>query len=275
MIRFSEVSYRYKGEEKFAIDTVSFQIKRGQWVALIGPNGSGKSTLVHLLVGTRKRAGGQIVVCGYDPQNEGERPKLLERVGLVLQQPENQIVGATVLDDVAFGLENRGYPLAEMEKRVRRSLEQVGLWPYRHLSPHHLSGGQKQRLAIASALAHDAEILILDEAFSMLDPQGKKEVRTLLRELNRQGMTILSITHDMDEAWETDHVLFLAQGRLIAQGPPREVLRDAALLNRHGLMPPFVVEATLFLKDEGLSLAGWPDTLTELVEAIWLSLPKD
>ncbi|EGL81985.1 ABC transporter related protein [Caldalkalibacillus thermarum TA2.A1] len=270
MIHFEDVCFSYDPNEKAPfIHNLSFSIKKGEWVAIIGPNGSGKSTLGKLMNGLLMPDSGTIKVKGLNPVCAEERWHIRRIVGMVFQNPENQLVGNTVLDDVAFGLENLGVPREEMLPIIRSCLEKVGLWAYREQEPHHLSGGQKQRLAIASVLAMQPEVLILDEATSMLDPVGRKEVLSLVKTLHQEGMTVVTITHDMDEAVQAERVVLFSKGELVADGPAQDVLNQADLLRAHRLQLPFVVEVKEALQKQGLPLSANIYTKEELVEALW------
>lgn len=276
MIQFKNVCFGYPSKaSSLLFNDLSFTISKGERVAIIGPNGSGKSTLIKLIMGLVKPSRGLIRVGGWDPADPEECWQVRRRVGLVFQNPDNQLIGATVMDDVAFGLENLGYPPEQMEPIIMNSLRQVDLYEERHQLPQHLSGGQKQRLAIASALAVQAELLIFDEATSMLDPKGRRKIGQLLKALHRQGITILTVTHDMDEAWEADRILLFSQGDLVADGPPQKVLTQADLLKRHGLALPSLVRITQGLIRKGLPLSPSIDSMEELMDSLCKLLCAD
>ncbi|MDQ0340216.1 energy-coupling factor transport system ATP-binding protein [Caldalkalibacillus uzonensis] len=269
MIQFENVSFSYTDMAEPLIKKISFSIKQGEWVAIIGPNGSGKSTIGKLINGLLIPDSGTIRVKGLDPAIDQERWQVRRTVGMVFQNPENQLVGTTVMDDVAFGLENLGVSPEDMLPIIQHSLKKVNLWEYREQEPHHLSGGQKQRLAIASVLAMKPEVLLFDEATSMLDPVGRQEVVAMMHLLHREGLTVINITHDMDEAQQAERVMLIAGGKIAADGPAREILSQADLLRTHRLDPPFAVEVREALKSQGLSLADTIHTKKELVEALW------
>ncbi|WP_312094872.1 energy-coupling factor transporter ATPase [Niallia sp.] len=221
------LSFRYdKKQDRGNVSDVSFQLREGEWTALIGHNGSGKSTLAHLLVGLLQPDEGQIKINGSVSKKDAES----ENIGIVFQNPENQFIGTTVEDDVAFGLENLNMPYKEMRARVDKALEDVGMLDYRMTDPSQLSGGQKQRVAIAGMLALQPKVLILDEAFVMLDPRSRKELMVTIRKLTNQGMTILSITHDMDEAAQADKVIVMKQGQIMkVESPALLFIADSTL----------------------------------------------
>lgn len=221
------LSFRYdKKQDRSNISDVSFQLREGEWTALIGHNGSGKSTLAHLLVGLLQPDAGQLKINGTVLMKES----VSWDIGIVFQNPENQFIGTTVEDDVAFGLENINMPYKQMRERVDKALEYVGMTDYRMADPSQLSGGQKQRVAIAGMLALQPKVLILDEAFVMLDPRSRKELMDTIRKLTNKGMTILSITHDMEEAAHADKVMVMKQGQVAKiESPSQLFFTDSSL----------------------------------------------
>ena len=255
MIELKNVSFRYdKTVEEYQIDTVSFHVKQGEWLSIVGHNGSGKSTVVRLIDGLLEAESGEIYV-----------------VGIVFQNPDNQFVGATVEDDVAFGLENQGIPREEMLQRVEKSIEQVGMLEFKDREPSRLSGGQKQRVAIAGIIALRPTIIILDEATSMLDPEGREDLMAVMRELQKKfQLTIISITHDLTEIALSDRTLVFQKGKLESSMTPRELFSRNDL-NEIGLDKPFSKQV-----QESLS-SHFPlkqDYLTEseLLDQLWESL---
>lgn len=235
LIRMEGVSfdYRLNSEEVVRVlRDVSLDIYPGEYVAIIGHNGSGKSTLVKHFNGILKPTEGNVYVAGFNTKDDRYRREIRRRVGMVFQHPDNQIVATIVEDDVAFGLENIGVPPREMRKRIDAALEAVGMSSYRNRPPHHLSGGQKQRVAIAGVLAMEPRCLVLDEATSMLDAHGRREILQVLRRLHQRGMTIIAVSHHMSEAAGADRVLVIEAGRIAMEGPPREIFQRQELLRR-------------------------------------------
>jgi len=235
LIRMEGVSfdYRLNSEEVVRVlRDVSLDIYLGEYVAIIGHNGSGKSTLAKHFNGILKPTEGNVYVAGFNTKDDRYRREIRRRVGMVFQHPDNQIVATIVEDDVAFGLENIGVPPREMRKRIDAALEAVGMSSYRNRPPHHLSGGQKQRVAIAGVLAMEPRCLVLDEATSMLDAHGRREILQVLRRLHQRGMTIIAVSHHMSEAAEADRVLVIEAGRIAMEGPPREIFQRQELLRR-------------------------------------------
>jgi energy-coupling factor transport system ATP-binding protein len=235
LIRMEGVSfdYRLNSEEVVRVlRDVSLDIYPGEYVAIIGHNGSGKSTLAKHFNGILKPTEGNVYVAGFNTKDDRYRREIRRRVGMVFQHPDNQIVATIVEDDVAFGLENIGVPPREMRKRIDAALEAVGMSSYRNRPPHHLSGGQKQRVAIAGVLAMEPRCLVLDEATSMLDAHGRREILQVLRRLHQRGMTIIAVSHHMSEAAEADRVLVIEAGRIAMEGPPREIFQRQELLRR-------------------------------------------
>ncbi|MDC0807322.1 energy-coupling factor transporter ATPase, partial [Collinsella aerofaciens] len=215
MIELKNVSFRYdKTVEEYQIDTVSFHVKQGEWLSIVGHNGSGKSTVVRLIDGLLEAESGEIYVDGKQLTRETIW-EIRSKIGIVFQNPDNQFVGATVEDDVAFGLENQGIPREEMLQRVEKAIEQVGMLEFKDREPSRLSGGQKQRVAIAGIIALRPTIIILDEATSMLDPEGREDLMAVMRELQKKfQLTIISITHDLTEIALSDRTLVFQKGKL-------------------------------------------------------------
>jgi energy-coupling factor transporter ATPase len=266
-----QVGVRYPDQPAdgpWALQGVNLRVARGEFVAVLGGNGSGKSTLAALLGGLLLPTVGRVTVAGLDTADPRAAAEIRRRVGLVFQNPDNQIVAAVVEDDVAFGPENLGLPPEEIGRRVREALEAVGLREYARADPHRLSGGQKQRLAIAGALAMRPDCLCLDEPTSLLDPVGRAEVLRALHGLHARGCALVLITHHSPEAVRADRVVVLSRGRIVADGPPREVLGQAERLQAWGVEPPPPVAAWAALRAHGLELPGPPLTLEDLVEAL-------
>ncbi len=274
ILSLQNVMYTYTPEEpdtRKAVEDVSFTVNDGEWIAIVGHNGSGKSTLAKLMNGLLFPASGEVRVLG-EPLNEENLWAIRSKMGMVFQNPDNQFVGATVQDDVAFALENNGVPFEDMVVRVYESLAQVKMDQFLDSEPHHLSGGQKQRVAIAGALALKPKILILDEATSMLDPQGRKEVISTVQQLRLEtSLTVLSITHDLEEALLADRVLVLNQGKKYTEGTPEEVFARGENLVDLGLDLPFAMKMSKLLRLNGVSLQGEHMSEEELVNDLWTS----
>ena len=268
MIELKNVSFRYdKTVEEYQIDRVSFHVKQGEWLSIVGHNGSGKSTVVRLIDGLLEAESGEIYVDGK-PLTRETIWEIRSKIGIVFQNPDNQFVGATVEDDVAFGLENQGIPREEMLQRVEKAIEQVGMLEFKDREPSRLSGGQKQRVAIAGIIALRPTIIILDEATSMLDPEGREDLMAVMRELQKKfQLTIISITHDLSEIALSDRTLVFQKGKLESSMTPRELFSRNDL-NEIGLDKPFSKQV-----QESLS-SHFPlkqDYLTEseLLDQLW------
>ncbi|AKG73005.1 energy-coupling factor transporter ATPase [Salinicoccus halodurans] len=241
MIEFNDVTYSYRTGNHNALDHISLNFRQGEWTSVIGHNGSGKSTLVKILMGVLEGYEGEIKVDG-EVMTEENLPDIRKRFAIVFQNPDNQFVGATVEDDVAFGLENNGVGRDEMVNRVEEALRSVNMLEYRTHEPSRLSGGQKQRVAIAGALAMQPDLLILDEATSMLDPQGRREVLEILREIHREKLTtLIYITHDLAEIGVSDHAVVMKDGRVINEGTVEEIYQDTDALVSSRLVLPFTI----------------------------------
>lgn len=274
ILALQEVTYTYSPEEtnmRKAVESMSFSINDGEWIAIVGHNGSGKSTIAKLMNGLLFPQEGQVRVLG-ESLNEENLWAIRSQMGMVFQNPDNQFVGATVQDDVAFALENNGVPFEDMVVRVQESLAQVKMNQYLNSEPHHLSGGQKQRVAIAGALALKPRILILDEATSMLDPQGREEVLATIHQLREDThLTVLSITHDLEEALLADRILVMNNGRKYAEGTPAEIFARGQELVELGLDLPFSLKMGELLLAEGLELEEKHMSEEELVKDVWTS----
>ena len=271
MIELKNVSFRYdKTVEEYQIDTVSFHVKQGEWLSIVGHNGSGKSTVVRLIDGLLEAESGEIYVDGKQLTRETIW-EIRSKIGIVFQNPDNQFVGATVEDDVAFGLENQGIPRGEMLQRVEKAIEQVGMLEFKDREPSRLSGGQKQRVAIAGIIALRPTIIILDEATSMLDPEGREDLMAVMRELQKKfQLTIISITHDLTEIALSDRTLVFQKGKLESSMTPRELFSRNDL-NEIGLDKPFSKQVQEFLSSH-FPLKQDYLTESELLDQLWESL---
>lgn len=257
------------------LDDIDLNIERGEFVAILGHNGSGKSTLAKHFNAMLLPSGGRVLVNCMDTSDQNELYEIRRMVGMVLQNPDNQIVSTIVEEDVAFGPENLGIEPSEIRRRVDEALKAVGMLEYRKHAPHKLSGGQKQRVAIAGVLAMQPECIVLDEPTSMLDPKGRKEVLDTISRLNRErGITIVLITHFMEEAVLADRVVVLENGRILLQGPPREVFSDIERLRQVGLDVPQPAELCHQLRRAGVPLPKDVLTAEECVEALSLLLEE-
>lgn len=275
MIEIKNLKFKYNQDQiSYILDDVSFHVKPGEWLSIVGHNGSGKSTTARLIDGLLVAESGHIIVDGQE-LTEDNVWEIRNKIGMVFQNPDNQFVGATVEDDVAFGLENKGIAYEEMVSRVQEALSFVGMLEFKDREPARLSGGQKQRVAIAGIIAMRPSILILDEATSMLDPEGRQELIQSIKDIRQQyGMTVLSITHDLDEVAMSDRVLVLKKGKVESISSPRELFSRGSELVDLGLDIPFSALLTQKLRNKGL--IDCEDYLTEkeLVEQLWESLSK-
>ena len=274
-IDVKHLSFKYDvNQEHNTLDDLSFHVKRGEWLSIIGHNGSGKSTTVRLLDGLLAAESGQIFIEG-DLLTEDNVWDIRHKIGMVFQNPDNQFVGATVEDDVAFGLENKDIPLDEMKERVAKALDLVGMSEFADREPSRLSGGQKQRVAIAGALAMQPDIIILDEATSMLDPEGRLELIKTIREIRKQyQMTVVSITHDLDEVALSDRVLVMKKGKVESSSTPEELFNRGDDLLTLGLDVPFSTNLISALKDKGFDFTQNYLTEKDLEDQLWELLLK-
>jgi energy-coupling factor transport system ATP-binding protein len=269
IVQFDQVSFRYDKNGPYALKDVSFSVHDGEWLAIVGHNGSGKSTIAKLMIGLLFPDSGEITVNEIRLSEENIW-ELRKNVGMVFQNPDNQFVGTTVEDDVAFGLENRGIPREEMVTRVIDALKLVKMEEFLNQEPHHLSGGQKQRVAIASVIALRPKIIILDEATSMLDPRGRKEVLETIRRLKEEEkLTIISITHDLEEALQADRVLLLSQGSIYYTGEPEQLFSFGDQLYELGLDIPFIHKLIKQLKVKGVEIPDHCLNEEMLVNYLW------
>lgn len=269
---FDYFRYEEEGAEPEAtraIDDVNLDIQAGQFIAVLGHNGSGKSTLAKHINGLLVPTEGTLWVDNMDTSEEEDIWKIRQKAGMVFQNPDNQIIGSVVEEDVGFGPENIGVPTEEIWKRVDESLQATGMVAYRHHSPNKLSGGQKQRVAIAGVMAMRPECIVLDEPTAMLDPNGRKEVLKAVRELNeKEGVTVILITHYMEEVVFADHVFVMDQGRVVMQGTPREVFSRVEELKELRLDVPQVTLLAHELKQAGVEIPDGILTIEELVDAL-------
>lgn len=272
-VRLEHLSYSYKNddninEEDLTINDVNFDIYEGKYVALIGHNGSGKSTLAKLIIGLYVQLKGQIYIFDQE-MNDDNVYELRRNLGIIFQNPDNQFIGSTVRDDIAFGLENDCIDTDTMKVLVDEFAEKVGMKEYLDKEPSNLSGGQKQRVAIAGALARKPKILIMDEATAMLDPKGRRDIRNLIKKMKDEnpGLTIISITHDIDEAYQADKVIVLNKGKVFLSGTPEEVFEQSDKLLSIKLDIPFFHKLNKELKKEGINIDG-VGTLEGLVQKL-------
>ena len=255
VITFENVVFSYPGDDYISLDGVDLSIEQGQFVAVLGRNGSGKSTLAKHMNAVLVPDSGKVTVFGMDTADESRTIDIRRRVGMVFQNPDNQIVANVIEDDVAFAPENLGIESGEIRRRVDEALKQVGMYEYRTHAPHLLSGGQKQRVAIAGVLAMEPDIIVLDEPTAMLDPYGRREViSTVTRLCREKGLTVVLITHHMDECINADRLIIMSHSRIVRDGTPAEVFSDIALMDAEGLDVPETVRLTAELNEEGFDL---------------------
>ncbi|MGX7358632.1 energy-coupling factor ABC transporter ATP-binding protein [Dolosigranulum pigrum] len=275
IITVNNIKYKYNiDDDHLALNDVSFSVKQGEWLSIVGPNGSGKSTLAKTLNGLIAPQEGSVQVDGLDLTMENVWD-IRQRVGMVFQNPDNQFVGATVQDDVAFGLENLGVPRPEMIERIEQALAQVGMTDFAEKEPARLSGGQKQRVAIAGIVALKPKIMILDEATSMLDPRGRREVLQTVKEVKeRENLTVLSITHDVDEAAASDRVLVMKGGQIIDHDKPEAIFSQTKNLMSYGLDVPFPERLKQALAQENITVPDNYLTKEGLIDWLWTSVSK-
>ena len=269
MIRAEHLTYQYPDTEIPAVRDLSLTIEKGSFVAILGHNGSGKSTLAKHFNGILQPTSGKVYVSGMDTSDPDRLLDIRRTVGMVFQNPDNQIVANIVEDDVAFAPENLGIPSHEIRQRVDEALKLVGMYDYRMHAPHLLSGGQKQRVAIAGVIAMRPECIVLDEATAMLDPIGRREVIKTVTSLCRdQGITVLHITHHMEECVDADRLIVMNQGEIVADGTPREVFARVDMLRSYGLTVPATTELLYRLNRSGMDLDLEALSIEECVQAI-------
>ena len=269
IIDVKNLSFRYKeSQEYYDVKDITFHVKRGEWLSIVGHNGSGKSTTVRLIDGLLEAESGEIVIDGQRLTEENVW-NIRRQIGMVFQNPDNQFVGATVEDDVAFGLENQGLSRQEMQKRVEEALDLVGMLDFKKREPARLSGGQKQRVAIAGVVALRPAILILDEATSMLDPEGRRELIETVKAIRKDyDMTVISITHDLEEVAMSDRVLVMKKGEIESTSSPRELFSRTDL-DQIGLDDPFANQLKHSLSQNGYDLPENYLTESELEDKLW------
>ncbi|WP_250672906.1 energy-coupling factor transporter ATPase [Paraclostridium ghonii] len=268
IVSVEDISFEYITEDtKFkAIDKLSLHVKQGEFVVVIGHNGSGKSTLSKNLNAILMPTSGSIYINGLNTKEEDKLWDIRQTAGMVFQNPDNQIVATIVEEDVAFGPENLGIDPPEIRKRVEESLKSVGMYEMRDRQPHLLSGGQKQRVAIAGIIAMKPKCIIFDEATAMLDPSGRKEVMKTIKRLNKEeNISIMHITHFMEEAVDADRVVVMEKGRKVLEGTPKEVFSQVERLKNIGLDVPYMTELSKALKEEGIDIDGDILTVDEMV----------
>ena len=273
-IRVDNVSFSY--DDNRVLNNISLSVQEGEFVALLGHNGCGKSTMAKLFNVLLSPQSGTVTIDGITAETEDDIYEIRSRVGLVLQNPDNQLVATVVEEDVAFGPENLGVPPQEIRRRVDSALKAVDMYEYRSHAPHKLSGGQKQRVAIAGIIAMEPRCIVLDEPTAMLDPKGRQEVMDTIRHLNKSmGITIVLITHYMDEAVLADRVIVMDKGSILTQGTPRQVFSKTELLKEHSLDVPQSVELMYTLKNRyGAAVNEMPLTPAECVRALSEILPQ-
>ena len=276
LIEIQNVSYAYEDAAVKALNNVSLTINDGEFVAVVGHNGSGKSTLAKHLNALLLPTEGKVLVDGMDTADEADTLSIRQRVGMVFQNPDNQLVTTIVEEDVAFGPENIGVPGNEIRTRVDRALAAVGMEKYAHSAPNMLSGGQKQRIAIAGMLAMQPKVLVLDEATAMLDPKGRRDIIDLVTKLHREnGITVVMITQYMEEVIGADRVAVMSGGELILEGTPKEVFSQDELLHKHRLDVPVMQQLANRLNARGANLPKCILSVEEMAQAICLSLSKN
>ncbi|OQO69966.1 energy-coupling factor transporter ATPase [Enterococcus villorum] len=275
IIELGKINYKYQPDDpRPALKDVSFTINQGEWIAIIGHNGSGKSTLAKTINGLLLPESGTVKV-GNQTLNEENIWSIRRMVGMVFQNPDNQFVGSTVEDDVAFGLENQGIPREEMVMRVQDALDKVRMLDFAKREPARLSGGQKQRVAIAGVVALRPDIIILDEATSMLDPEGREEVISTIKKIkDESNLTVISITHDIDEAANASRILVMKQGSLVNEGTPQEIFSAGPELINLGLDLPFPEKLKSALKQRGIEVPTEYMTEERMVDWLWTSVLK-
>lgn len=284
IISVKNVTYEYKNEDAYrgeeavvtAVKALSLEIERGSFTVILGHNGSGKSTLAKMLNGLNKPTSGDIFVDGINTKDEDREIEVKRKVGMVFQNPDNQIIASIVEEDVAFGPENLGVPPKEIKERVNDALKAVGMLEFKESTPHRLSGGQKQRIAIAGIIAMQPECLVLDEPTAMLDPKGRAEIiETLIRLNKEKGITVVLITHYMEEAQNADRVLVMNDGEIIADDVPKVIFSDVERLKRVGLDVPQTAELLYNLKKNGFNVDTHALSIKEAADEIIKALHSE
>ena len=270
MIAAKDVRFRYTPENPYAVDGASMTIRKGEFVAVLGANGCGKSTLAKHFNAILLPESGTVTVEGMDTRDESQRYDIRQTVGMVFQNPDNQIVATVVEEDVAFALENLGVPPAEIRARIDEAMQMSGIYKHREKAPHKLSGGQKQRVAIAGVIAMRPDCLVLDEATAMLDPRGREKVMETIHHLNKDfGITVVSITHYMEEAAQADRVLVMSEGHVVMEGTPKEVFSQTEKVRSLRLDVPQAAELRDELVKAGLDLPEGIITEDECAAALY------
>ncbi|GAF66230.1 cobalt ABC transporter ATP-binding protein [Bacillus sp. TS-2] len=269
-ISFEEVTYRYEENDTSAISNLSLSFTDGEWVAIVGQNGSGKSTLGRMINALNLPTAGKVYIEEDLTSNTQAHKRIRHKIGMIFQNPEHQFVATTVRDDIAFGLENQGMKREDMLIRIERYANLLDITHLLDKEPHRLSGGQKQRVAIAGVVALEPKVIIFDEATSMLDPVGRQEMIELMDMLSKKGITIISITHDMEEAARAKRMIVLQAGELAADGTPRELFQNDALLQEVGLEKPFTMRLQERLKGYGHSMHQPALSERELIDQLWI-----
>ena len=264
----SHLSYTYQGATSQALGDVSLRVHAGEFLAVLGHNGSGKSTLAKLLNALYVPTEGNVLVCGLDTRDDELVFEVRQRAGMVFQNPDNQLVATIVEEDVAFGLENIGVPPAQIRVRVDQALRSVGMEEFAQSAPHMLSGGQKQRIAIAGVIAMKPEVIIFDESTAMLDPHGRAEVLATVRALNAEGITVVWITHYMQEAVTADRVIVVSDGQIAMEGTPREVFAQVDRMRELRLDVPEMTEIAYALRERGVDVRADVLDVEEMVEEV-------
>ena len=273
IIEINNVSFRYDDETADVLNRVSLKVKKGEFVCVLGHNGCGKSTLAKLINGLLTPNEGTVLVKGMDTKNEENLIKIRSTAGMVFQNPDNQMVATIVEEDVAFGPENLGVPQEELRARVDNALKEVNMLQFKDSAPHRLSGGQKQRIAIAGVIAMEPEVIIMDESTSMLDPKGRREVLETVHRLNKEkGITVLFITHFMEETVNADRIIVMGDGVIKMEGTPKEIFDREDEINALALEVPPVTKLAQQLNDKGVSISRSVLTFEEILEELCQSV---
>ena len=270
-VEIKNLSYSYSQDSEPVLKNVNLEINKGEYVSIVGHNGCGKSTLCKLMIGLYEKNGGDIIIDGLS-LNRDNLSTIRKKIAIVFQNPDNQFIGATVEDDIAFSLENDNVPRDKMVSLVKEYAAKVGMEDFLSKEPSYLSGGQKQRVALADALVRNPEILILDEATSMLDPNGKQEILNLIHMMRKENpeLTVISITHDIEEAYLSDRIILLSEGEVVLTCLPNELFENTETVKKYHLVVPFEVELKKKLQEIGYSVKK-ADNLETLGEMIWQS----
>lgn len=272
ILKFDNVTFRYESDDTPlppAVENLSLEIKKGEFVAFLGHNGSGKSTVAKLSNGLVIPESGDVYVNGMNTKNENDDLKIKQTVGVVFQNPDNQIVATIVEEDVAFGPENLSVEPSEIRRRVDEALNIVGMYKYRLHEPHKLSGGQKQRVAIAGIIAMQPQCIVFDEPTAMLDPEGRRDVMNAMKRLNRElGITVVFITHYMEEACEAERIIVMDDSHLVLDGTPNEIFSDVNYMRNLGLDVPQTCALAQMLKDDGIEIIGEHLSVDGLVNSL-------